>query len=341
MTNPQVDIVTAAQTTAVRAIAAELMLPHWAGKREVLSEIVRAVTHASTRRAPSVPEHTLVDRATAVSGPIFRSRPAEVRRRVLEMVEELEGLGDLARLVNGNWVCAPPQVVGIDGAGRGLLISGFPLRALNPATRARSSSAGVLRRIDRLDDVDLPLVGLETWTRPRGAPIAEWTDFVMYSALGVSEKETVQTADYRFYLPGRADRNARQEARWFPTDSSLNGRYLARVRLLTGGVVYQVVELVDGRVTSARAISGDTARSLMYGLDWQSGNTTEALIRTTSAGGNTELVSLRVFNALPHAETRQLAAVAAHVFEKEWLLPREYSEGLPALSGLGMNVVTE
>lgn len=340
MTGPRLDVTSVSSASPESAIAADLMLPLRTRRHDLVFEIVRAVAFASTPGGQPVAEHTLVDRATAACEPVVHDRPVRVRAQVISAIMNLEALGDFAQLVNGGWVCAPPLIVDTSGAGDSLLISGMPLRALPPEFLGRTRVDGPLRRVLDGGLMGTPAVDLTTWERGPDLPLDEWTDNVLSSELDSPDIETVRTAHYRFYLPGNADPSASQEGRWFSTSSGMRGRNLARVRRITGTLDHQIVELDGGRVKAARSISSDTARRLMYGLDVDSGNTTRASLRQPAKNGRSDGVTVRVSDALPHAEFRQMTRAARQSSDREWVLPREYGNGVPALAGLGIKLVT-
>lgn len=340
MTGPHLDVVPVEGASPEGVIAAELMLPQRTGRRALVFEIVRAVAYASTVGGAPVTDHTLLDRATAACESIIDETPVGVRAWVTDSVRELEALGDLAQLVNGNWVCTPPYFVENGSASGSLLIGGLPVRALAPEVRGRVRVDGAVRWVEQGTSFAIPVVELAMWKRGPGQPINEWTIDVLNSALRPPDSETVSTAQYRFYLPGNASSSASQDARWFPTSSTMNGRHLARVRSATGRLGHQIVELEGGRVTAARSLGSDTARRLMYGLDLAGANPTRAQLRRAAGGNTSEGVTLKVFNPLPHAETRQLAAAAKRSREGEWDLPLEYASDVSALAGLGIEILT-
>lgn len=340
MTEPHLDVSAVGDASHKSLITAELLLPQRSGRRALVCEIVRAVAHASTEGRTHVTDHALLDRATAACEPVVDEAPARVRELVADVVRELEALGDFAQLVNGNWVCTPPYIVDDGGASDSLLIAGLPVRALGPQIRGRVRVDGPVRRIEHGSLIDLPAVDLARWKRGPGQPIGDWMTGVLSSELGLPDRETVRTAHYRFYLPGDASTSASQDERWFPTNSAMNGRHLARVRSVTGTLDNQLVELEGGRVTAARSLGSDTARRLMYGLDLANANPTRAQLRRASGGSASNLVTVKISNPLPHAETRQLVAAAVRSRQKEWDLPLEYISGIPALDGLGIAVFT-
>ncbi|MGX1770292.1 hypothetical protein ACWIE7_18675 [Dietzia sp. NPDC055343] len=103
---------------------------------------------------------------------------------------------------------------------------------------------------------------------------------------------------------------------------------------------HQIVRLEGGRVTAARSLGSDTARRLMYGLDLAGANPTRAQLRRGRSGNSSDVVTMKTFNPLPHAETRQLAAAAKRSREGEWDLPLEYASDVSALAGLGIEILT-
>lgn len=338
MTTPHLEVVPVGNFGPKSVIWSELMVSRRAGLHSVVHEIVRAVAHASTAGGAPVTDHALLDRATAACEPVVDQAPVKVRALVFDAVEELEAMGDLAQLANGNWVCSPPYLVAADGAKGSLLIGGLPVRALASEIRSRVHIDGAARWIEQGSSTSLPVVGLDMWARDPGQPISEWAADVVNSDLRPPDTETVNTAHYRFYLPGNASRYASQDARWFPTSTNMSGRHLARVRSVTGRLEQQIVQLENGRVTAARSIDSDSARRLMYGLDRAGANPTRARLHRATGGRASDVVTVKVTNPLPRAETRQLVAVAKQSRKGEWNLPLEYARGVPALVKLGIEL---
>lgn len=347
MTAPHVRVAPLQGGSPSAHMVRDLALPPKTPRHEAVFELVRAVAWASTLGRQPVADHTLTDRATAASAPLLGADMVQVRSTIVTAIEALELLGDLTMLPGGQWVCTPLHVIATDSASTDILISGRPLRALPAELRPHVHLAGPLRRIAQAASPGLHPLDTETWLRRPGGTLTEWTGRILNINLAEPDRNGLRTGHYALYLPGQSAPAAPQDKRWRPTDPSLVGRHLARVRSLTGVLDYQVVELRYGGVIGAKSIDTGTARRLMYGLDLAAGNPTQASLvpapppdKPGAPRGRAKTVTLKTTNPLPRAETRSLMLTSVRPHTRDWLLPAHYADGVPELAVLGVDVMS-
>ncbi|QOW00164.1 hypothetical protein RCF27_07105 [Rhodococcus pyridinivorans] len=305
-------------------------------------ELLRAVTWASTGGRAPVSTRTLLDRAVGLDAALHDGDvDAAARRNVLrDRIEDLAAIGDLAPLPRGQWLSVPGCIVQLDATDPDsqLLVSGVPLRHLD--TRLRSSVApdGARRILTgriRAADVGLAVIGFDDWVRRPRRSLKAWTESLLTDSLD-PVPEDLEASAFRFYVPDHAHPGARQSERWFETDPSLRGRYLARVDALGGWTQFFVAELSAGIVVGVREQDPHDVRRLMYGLDLAARNPTVARWTETQ-----HEIQLRPTSPLPYAETRVLTALAESRADRGWVLTRHAGTVRRVLTDLGVTLKSD
>lgn len=336
MTRPAITVSTLS-TSPRETIAQDLDLSPNANVRDVVFELIRAIAWSSTLGRQTIGEHTLADRATSAALPLLDGAHTRVRNDITTAIEALEAVGDLTLVRGGQWLCTPAHRVEMPNAQSDILVCGKPLRVLPVDLRRNLRLHGPVRRIAKSAESPLPFISATTWQRRPTSPLPEWTHALLEMPdLASPDTDVLATANYHFYLPTRSGRGTQQHARWHLTGTDLNGRYLSRVRSLTGSLAYQVVELDQGGVVGVKEIDTDTARRLMYGIDNRAGRPTQAVRRRDK-----EDVRLTTTNPLPHAEARMLYTSATRIDGRHWVLPADHAHECPELSDLCITVVDD
>lgn len=319
---------------AMRALSSSLGLSPDASPEDVTYEVLRAVAWASTRGRIPVSTRTLLDRAMDAHATSARDATDEraLRRILRGRLDMLAAIGDLAPLGRGRWLSAPGCLVRLDDSDDLLLVSGIPLRQLN--STATICSTGPTRTLDRraADLLDLPVIGLDDWSRIPRRPLAAWTRELLASAptRGDFAADAYTT---RYYAPDLSDAHTSQQHRWMIRNARLSGVRVARANTFGRWTDYAVVGLDAGRVIDVRGVSLRDVRRLMYGLDQQYGRSTTATVTTLEAG-----TRLRLGSPLPNAETRALLAMGSLPESTGWMIPRHTPTVRHMLDDLGIKL---
>lgn len=192
-----------------------------------------------------------------------------------QMLDQLENLGDLARLSGGYLLPAPLRLVSFTSIQSALVLGGCPtgelMTELGKAIRSRGI-ARVLPTPDVGERLRLMQQGSDDWAGAPREPLANWTTQILRDTPLQPFDEDAAETTLEFYAPGQAKgRGARsfQHQRWIPKSSALkNGRYLAR-HASSGPMRFYVVDIVKRQVTGIGTLDHlfQEPRRLMYGLD--------------------------------------------------------------------------
>lgn len=322
---------------SARAVHASLGIDSDVSEQGFRYELLRAVAWASTRGQAPVSTRTLLDRAVTADAAVRRDPNDATRRRFLrDRLDDLAAVGDLAILGRGQWISAIGCLTGTAGADRDrFLVSGIPMRHFADELRATIALSGPTRIVTGNIDAaayGLPWVPVEDWSRIPRQALDEWTLALLEgSPKAGNHRPSAGTTE--FYVPDRAAPGATQERRWFAADAQLNGRYLARHRILGEWVDYSIIELDAGISVDHLQCDAQDVRRLMYGLDRKYHNPTIAGWHVDSG---TAHVTLQ--NRLPYAETRALILLAEPTSSTTWSVRHNVSEVHRLLTGLGIGM---
>jgi len=235
------------------------------------------------------------------------TEPGEVLR---ETLEEMELIGDLARLPGGYWLPSPLHVVPLKAVEHSLLIGGRPIWALPKEVASRLDYSGVTRFV--MGKVEgLPVESEESWCRLPKDEVDKWSARILaHAELRELDDPEIEFELYAAGIPGvRRSQDGFQVHRWTKTITSLpDGRYLARQQLFRGRTHYAVGEIRKGKIVRTGPFDGQEGgvRRLMYGIDLIG----RSPVRVLVARGR-ESWEFTLSNEVPRAEHRLLTALAS------------------------------
>ena len=232
-----------------------------------------------------------------------------------DILDELAALGDVARLAGGSWLPAPLRAVPLQHVDRWLLVGGLPTMLLPHDVRSKVQHRGVARLLPA--PVALAASGLRVqteaaWLQAPDDDIAAWADRILRETPLEPPSDDLAARNLALYRPNRASAGAWQHQRWWPFGPGGNvsrGRFLGRIATRMGRQ-YLVVDLHDGHVRAAGAVSGETidVRRMLYALDRLANRPTRI---ARFAGPVSVVYELR--SELPAAELRLLRALGGQL----------------------------
>lgn len=282
------------------------------------AECIRASLWAATN-AGEVPVY--VTRLIGSTEPLLRPDPnyriAKLRRQekgtepkemIREALDEMELIGDVARLPDGYWLPAPLRVIPLPAMNRWLVLGGRPNSMLPEDLVPTLEHSGVAR-FATPEPLGLPQESEETWCRLPTEPLAVWTTQVINN----TELRELDDPDLEleFYAPAQtaARRKAPfQTQRWTVVTKSLpDGLYLCRQRLFRAMVHFAVAKVQNGRTVATGPLDRNelSVRRLMYGMDDRGG--CPVRVKRQREGHSTTFI---LGNEVPRPEHRLLTALA-------------------------------
>jgi hypothetical protein len=261
---------------------------------------------------------------------------SDIRSRLRNTLNELDGAGDVVSLANGRWLPAPTREVrlGTPDDTR-LLVGGMPTSLLPAELSSRVRHHGAFRRTTGgtvATELALPMESRDSWVGVGPADLKTWTQSVFegdYEAF----TEGNDSGRFSIYAPQSARPGTPQLRRWVDRPEKLSGRFLGRRELPFGMRQYRAVEVVQGRIARLMRLrlgAGDLRR-LMYGLDALAKN---AVAVEYEISGDEISVILR--SEIPRPEQRLFAALGQLSFPPEkyyprtWRFPRQYGAEIHA-----------
>jgi hypothetical protein len=281
------------------------------------------------------------------SVPAVSPDPKEVIRTALE---ELELVGDVARLPGGYWLPAPLRCVPLHAVKRWLLVGGRPVHSL-PAELASGLEYSGAARFATSECVGLPTESEEAWCRFPKEPLEEWTKKII-GGMGLKELDDPDLK-LEFYGAGIAKvpggLNAFQLHRWTPLAASLpDGRYLVRQKMFRGMIHFAIAEVKKGKAVATGPLDPDevSVRRLMYGVDRLRGCPVKVgLVREKESS------RFVLRNEVPRPEHRLLTALArlelradGRYYPRTWACASRYAaqiEKCMARLGVGLEETRE
>ena len=280
------------------------------------AECIRATLWAATN-AGEIPIY--VTRLMGSTEPLLKPDPnyqiAKLRRQengteprelIREVLDEMELVGDVARLPGGYWLPAPLRVVPLPAMKRWLVLGGTP-NAMLPEYLVRTLEHSGVARFATAEPAGLPQESEENWCRLPTEPLAAWTIQVLTN----TELRELDDPDLEleFYAPSAARGKVPfQTQRWTTVTKSLpDGLYLCRQRLFRAMVHFAVAKLQNGRAVATGPLDRNkvSVRRLMYGMDDRCG--CPVRVKKLREGHSTTFI---LGNQVPRPEHRLLTALA-------------------------------
>lgn len=279
----------------------------------------------------------------ASPAPQHGSTPSGENGILEDVLEQLGGLGDFAKLGGGAWLPAPLRCVPLPAAGRFLVAGGVPTHLL-PSSAVQAMEHTGVARILTVDPAEcgLPPFRQDLWQWCGAIPESarDWA----LSLLSSSCIAPVDVSDQEFecYWPLKPGSGGLQYCRWIQQWAQLrDDRYLVRTRSHVWR--HYVGQIRGGRLDGLASLppGEGVVRRLMYGLDAAHG----AAVRVqTWAVGDCRWFRLR--NELPSAELRLLTALGrfhpsedGQYYPRLWEVPMQYVAQVQAvfrLLGVGL-----
>ena len=268
--------------------------------------------------------------------------PGEILR---ETLEEMELIGDVARLPGGYWLPSPLHVVPLKAVTHSLLIGSRPVWALPKEVVSRLDYAGVARFV--MGTVEgLPVESEESWCRLPKDDVDKWSARILaHAELQELDDPEIEFELYAAGIPGvPRSQDGLQIHRWTKRVALLpDGRYLARQQLFRGRTHYAVCEIRKGRIVRTGPFDSQEGgvRRLMYGIDLIG----KFPVRVLVARGR-ESWEFVLSNEVPRAEQRLLTALASltlsedgRYYPRVWTAAARYAPQIErALARLGVRV---
>lgn len=262
---------------------------------------------------------------------------ATLRSLCLDVLDDLERLGDLARLPGGRWLPTPTRAIALEIAQEWLVVGGMP------SARLRSVVPG-LTQIGLARTCEAPPSGmyrqtLAEWLRSPDAGLRDWLVQVTSAASWMPFEGSLD--EYEVYVP----RNGRfQSQRWQSLESRV-GKTLALLRRYQArpAGTFLLGRFTRGRLTDTWSLPNRIdARRLSYAFDAEGGCHTEAAI-----AASTPLVSIILRDPIPSAEFRLFTALArlepnpnGLAYPRVWRVRRAHvGELIAALQALEIRLV--
>jgi hypothetical protein len=232
----------------------------------------------------------------------------EPREMIRAALEEMELVGDVARLPHGYWLPAPLRVVPLPAMKRWLMLGGTP-NAMLPEDLVPTLEHSGVARFATAEPAGLPQEKEETWCRIPSEPLAAWTAQVINN----TELRELDDPDLEleFYAPAQGATRGKapfQTQRWTAvTKSLLDGLYLCRQRLFRAMVHYAVAKVQNRRTVATGPLDRNevSVRRLMYGMDDRCG--CPVGVKRLRQGHSTTFI---LGNEVPRPEHRLLTALA-------------------------------
>lgn len=260
-----------------------------------------------------------------------------LRSLCVDVLDDLERLGDLARLPGGRWLPTPTRAIALDIAQEWLVVGGMP------SARLRSVVPG-LTQIGLARTCGAPPAGmyrqtLAEWLRTPDARLREWLTQVTSAASWMPFEGALE--EYEVYVP----RNGRfQSQRWQGLETRV-GKATALLRRNQAGPVgtYLLGRFTRGRLADTWSLPNRIdARRLCYAFDDESRCPTEAAV-----AASTPLVSIILRDSIPSAEFRLFTALAriepnpnGRAYPRVWRVrPAHVGELVAALQALEIRLV--
>jgi hypothetical protein len=312
----------------------------------------------SSSNAGNMPVY--VTRLLGVTEPLIMADPEFAKSRISradegvesrdvlrESLEEMELIGDLARLPGGYWLPSPLRVVPLHAVNRWLLISGRPTWAL-PKDLVKNLEYTGVARFSKESIAALPTQSEENWCRLPKGNVDKW-------AASTIERADLQQFDdpeieFEFYAAGvpgvYGASDGFQLRRWTRGGASLpDGRYLVRQRLFRGRTHHAIAEVRNGRTVATGSMDTEVdVRRLMYGIDLLRG--CPVSVRVARQSDSSRFV---LSNEVPRAEHRLLTALGTlqipadgKYYPRVWTCAERYGAQIErTLTRLGVRVVED
>ena len=282
------------------------------------AECIRATLWAATN-AGEIPVY--VTRLIGSTEPLLRPDPnyrlanlradkngPEPKEMIRAALDEMELVGDVARLPDGYWLPAPLRVVPLPAMHRWLVLGGAP-NAMLPEDLVRTLEHSGVARFATTEPSGFPQEREETWSRLPSEPLAAWTTKVMNN----TELRELDDPDLEleFYAPAQTAARGRapfQTQRWTAVTKSLHdGLYVCRQRLFRAMVHYAVAKVQKGKTVATGPLDRNqvSVRRLLYGMDDRCG--CPVRVKRQRQGHSTIFT---LGNEVPRPEHRLLTALA-------------------------------
>ena len=282
------------------------------------AECIRATLWATTN-AGEIPVY--VTRLIGSAEPLLRPDPnyrlaqlradkngPEPKEMIRAALDEMELVGDVARLPDGYWLPAPLRVVPLPAVNRWLLLGGTP-NSMLPEDLVRTLEHSGVARFATTEPSGFPKEREEAWSRLPSEPLAAWTTQVMNN----TELRELDDPDLEleFYAPAQTAARGRapfQTQRWIVVAKSVpDGLYLCRQKLFRTMVHYAVAKLRNGKTVATGPLDRNevSVRRLMYGMDDRCG--CHVRVKRQRQDHSTTFI---LGNEVPKPEHRLLTALA-------------------------------
>ncbi len=267
------------------------------------------------------------------------------------LMDELEDIGDFARLPRGFWLPSPFRLIPVQTIGRWIMVGGIPTRLLPSSVRRACEFSGAARLLNQdPSHLGLPLLiqSKEDWCQIPIEPADFWARCFLIN-MEMQEFEALET-HYEYYAPGmlKSTQIDLQYYRWTDDLARLpDGRYLMRHRSTFGPIFYSVAEVRAKAVCGTASLDsqGGSIRRLQYGLDKITGVPTAVSVRRDQDGASCYILK----NELPAAENRLFMTLGqlrdnnkGTYYPRIWRIAKGYTaEVNNALRHLGVQIVWE
>ncbi len=295
-----------------------------------ISECLRAASHlcsapgenrkewepAASLRLANMAKHRLVPLWPDLIGQGTDTRPG-----VLEVLNSLAALGDMARLTGGRWLPAPPHAIQVDDE-HAVLLGGGPLEVLPSAITLTAKTLGRVRLVEQSACKDwTDIWEVKEWIGAPEKGLQTWAERLIAEA---KEQLTDTPNDI-------GEAHAYVCTKWIRLPELPSGEkefILCRTRSGQEAFSYFIGEFIRGNLKRLRSISSTDARRLRFYLDVKA--TRPYRVKATKSQG---LTTLRLTRLLPDREAkvlllgwqlpmpaRERPGVTHHVFP--WICPR-------------------
>jgi hypothetical protein len=270
---------------------------------------------------------------------------AEPREVIRAALEEMEVVGDVARLPGGYWLPAPLHFVPLHAVKRWLLVGGGPTSSLASDLAGRLEFNGVAR-FTATESMGWPTESEEAWCRLPKEPVDTWAAKI----IGGMVLQELDDPDLKleFYAAGIAkvpgSLGAYQVHRWTPLATSLpDGRYLVRQKLFRGMIHFAIAEIKKGKAVATGPLDPRefSVRRIMYGVDRLQGRSVKVSVIRKD-----EVAHFVLGNEVPRPEHRLLTALArlelptdGRYYPRVWVCASRYAPQIEkCLARLGVSL---
>lgn len=273
------------------------------------------------------------------------SEAGQCRARLKIEVGEMEEMGDLVDLGEGQWKPGPVRLIEIDKATDACFFTGgFPTSLLPSEMQPDISYRGALRIGNKKilgEFFKSKLWNLETWAGIPEDNIEAWLENISNLEHRV-ESEEKNIDSIKIYRPENSRISSYQTSRWTDLRQSLTGKYLIEKVRPFGIHEFKIAEFISGEIVAyGNNLRFGDARRAMYAFDTKTKN---PVMVNLDCGAEEFIVLLN--SEIPGPERRLFTALGrlvnqgANYYPRMWKFTNEYKPKiLTVIERLGVNIL--